>query len=174
MAAVQTFAAGQRVTADGLNIAVEVGMVVYRAYRNAAQNITTGIDLIGNALVWDTVDLDRLNAGPSGGSTWTAPSAGWWTLAGSSSFTAATGGTLRDATWFINGVLISAGRARAVAASAGAIPNILLSAEMRTLPQLLNIGDTVQIVPSQDSGGTLTTTGGSLKPFISVTYSGPA
>lgn len=172
--AVQTFAAGQRVTADGLNIAVEVGMVVYRAARNAAQNLTTGLDLIGNALAWDTVDLDRFNAGPSGGSTWTAPSAGWWTLAGAASFVAATGGTLRDAAWFINGSLIVSGRARAIIAAAGAVPNTPVTAEMRTLPMFLNIGDTVQVVPSQDSGGTITTTGGSLRPFISVTYSGPA
>lgn len=173
MAYVSTFSAGQRLTADAANAASEIGMVVFRAYRSSSQSITSGTETVSNAIVWDAIDLDRHGAGAVSSSLWTAPFAGWWTLAGGVAFNGAASGTVRDALWYVNGALQAAGRARFAAAS-GSMPSAILTVEARTIPYLLSAGDTVQLVAAHDATGSQTTATGSFRCYMSVTYSGPS
>ena len=164
---------GQLGTADAFNRGFLIGRVVFYATRAAAQSITTGAPDPANALAWDTVDLNLLTGWDAGAATrWTCPLAGWWTLAGGVSFNASTSGTIRESAWYRNGSLVTGGRSRPVVSSA--ITGASLTVAVRTIPILLAVGDYIQLVPGQDTGGALNTATGSAVPFMSATYSGPA
>jgi hypothetical protein len=165
--------AGQRITADALNLTSMIGAVVFRAIRGTGQSITNATDDVANAISWDTVDLDLLGGWAAGSPTrWTVPTTGWWKLDGAVSFVgAATPGTLRDALWFVNGATIVAGRARSFS---GSIGTAAMTVEARSIPYLLNAGDYVQLVPLHNASTSVNTGTGTYSPFMAVTYAGPA
>lgn len=173
--AYQPIAAGSSPSADALNLALLPGVLAFRAFLAASQNITSrSAEVVGDALAWDTVDLDRFGAWSASSPTrWTCPLAGWWALAGSIAYNASAGGTLREAVWFVNGSLAPAGRAAPIVSS-GISSAAAVTVEARTLPLLLSATDYVQLVPLQNSGGTLGTATGSPRPFMSATFAGPA
>ena len=173
MTSFQPTSAGQRLTAGVLNALLAIGVVAFRAYCTAGQSIPTGAESVSNALVWDTVDLDRWGAGAVSSSVWTCPMAGWWVLEGGTGFNSAAGGTVRSAAWYVNGALQAAGRTT-VGEPSGTFPTTAISLTMRPVPYLLSAGDTVQMVPSQDSGNPLQTATGSLRSVISIRYGGPS
>lgn len=165
--------AGMKTTADRLYDTDLIGRVVFLANRATNQSISSGADSVANALQWDEVSLDVLGGfDPAQPTRWTAPRAGWWTLQGAASFNQATGGTTRECCWYVNGGLISMGRSRPIVS--GGIANAPLTVDARSIPRLMSAGDWVQMVPAQDSGAALNTATGSFRPYISITYSGPA
>lgn len=170
----EPFLAGQKVTASALNLALLTGVCVFRAYLTAGQSVPTrAAEAVGDALAWDTIDLDRFGGWSSASPTrYTVPLTGYWTPAGSVSYNNATTGTIREAIWFVNGSLATAGRAVPVAS--GSISAVALTAEARGTPLLLNAGEYIQLVPLQNSSGALNTATGSARPYMSMTYSGPA
>lgn len=171
MTTFQPLAAGQRLTAEELNLNLMIGCTVFRAYRTTAQSITSGAETAANALSWNQIDLDRLSAGALNTTRWTCPTAGWWTVSGSISFNGSTAGSQRDAAWFVNGSLITAGRSRTFAETS--IANTPLTVEARSLPVQLAVGDYVELIPVQNTGGAIDTATGSNTPYMAVTYSGP-
>lgn len=172
MATFQPYAAGQKVTAGSLDQLLMIGKVVFSATLAASQTITTGTETTANACAWDTINYDELGAWTAGSPTrWTCPLAGWWTLAGAVSFNGSSGGSQRDAIWFVNGVNITSGRARTYAETS--IAAVGLTVEARTIPQLLAVGDYVQLIPVHNIGSSIGTATGTLAPYMAVTYSGP-
>lgn len=168
------FLAGQRVTAGALDFALMAGVTVFRAYRAAAQSISSGAESVANALVWDAIGLDLLSGWSAGTPTrWTCPVAGWWTLSGSISINGNSGGSNRDAVWFVNGSIITAGRARTFAETSISA-TLAITVEARTLPVQLAVGDYVQLIPAHNIGAAEVTATGSAAPYMAVTYSGPA
>jgi len=173
MATYQPFAAGQRLTAGDLDAQLMIGKVVFQAMRTASQTITTGAESASNAISWDAVNYDLLGAWSAGSPTrWTCPLAGWWTLSGSISLNNNSGGSNRDALWFVNGANITGGRARTFAES-GISASLVVTVEARTLPLLLAVGDYVQLIPAHNIGASEVTATGTAAPYMSVTYSGP-
>lgn len=167
----QLWKSGMKATTARLNDGDMIGAVVFMAQRTTAQAIPTGTEAAANAVVWDQIDRDILTGWSSGSATrWTCPTTGIWVLAGSVGFNSSTGGTTRDACWFVNGALLTAGRARTFAS--GSISAVALTIEARTLPLLLTAGDYVQLVPAHNVGSNLDTASGSLRPYMSVTYGG--
>ncbi|MEU9654186.1 hypothetical protein AB0E00_35560 [Streptomyces sp. NPDC048110] len=163
---------GMRTTADRLYETDLIGRVVFLANRSTNQSISSGIDSTSNAIQWDAIDLDVLGGWEVGQPTrWTAPRAGWWTFQGAVGFNSSTGGTSRECSWWVNGGLISMGRAHPInnAISSGA-----LTVDARSVPRLMAVGDYVELVASQNSGSALDTATGSYRPYISITFSGPA
>ncbi|WP_432135141.1 hypothetical protein [Streptomyces sp. bgisy154] len=168
-----TWLAGMRMTADRLNDTDLSGNVVFLARRGTAQSITSGADSSSNAISWDNVDLDSLSGWSGSQPTrWTAPSTGWWILAGGVSFEGNSGGQIRECVWYVNGGAISAGRSRPIPTTAISASGMTVIA--RTVPRLLNAGDYVQLVAAQNSGSSLNVFTGSYQPFMSVRYGGPA
>lgn len=170
--AFQPLSAGQRLTAGTLNALLMIGADVFRAYLTASQIITSGTETAANACQWDQIDRDILGAWSSSNKTrWTCPAAGWWKLSGSTSFNGSTGGSQRDALWFVNGANITAGRARTFAeTSISAVP---LSVEARTLTVQLALGEYVELIPVHNIGSNIGTATGTLAPYMAVTYAGP-
>lgn len=170
----QPIAAGTTPTAEEWNGLLLPGVLVFRAFLNTAQSVPTRTtESVADALVWDTIDLDRLGGWAAGAnaSRYTATVAGWYTFAGSVGYNASSAGTFREAIWFQNGALSAAGRATPMMSTA--IAATPLTAEARSLPLQMNVGDFVQLVPLQNSGGAITTATGSLRSFMSATYAGP-
>ncbi|WP_405695305.1 hypothetical protein OHA99_09455 [Streptomyces coelicoflavus] len=164
---------GMRTTAARLYETDLIGRLVFLANRNASQSISSGGDTASNALSWDAVDLDVLGGWTVGQPTrWTAPRAGWWTFQGAVGFNNRTAGTIRECCWYVNGGLISMGRSRPIVSSS--IADTALTVDARAVPRLMAVGDYVELIPAQNSGTALDTATGSLRPYISITYSGPA
>ncbi|WP_411132735.1 hypothetical protein [Streptomyces sp. 030-HV] len=163
---------GMRATADRMYDTDLIGRVVFLANRATNQSISSGADNVANALQWDEVNYDLLGVfNPAQPTRWTCPRAGWWTFQGAVGFNAAAGGTTRECCWYVNGGLISMGRARPIS---GTIAGNPLTVDARSVPRLMAVGDYVQLVPAQDSGSALLTATGSFRSYISITYSGPA
>ncbi|MEU4091990.1 hypothetical protein [Streptomyces sp. NPDC026673] len=172
--------AGGRIQSGKTNQLYMIGAVVFMAVRSTAQTITTATESSANAIQWDTIQLDALGGWNASQPTrWTAPFAGWFTLAGATAFNGpASGstGTQRDALWFANGTNFAGGRSRTFA-DADAIGATALTVEARPFPKLLAAGDYIELVAAQTTTGTTTsiaTATGTLAPYISITYSGPA
>ncbi|MFD5050883.1 hypothetical protein ACFWMH_10630 [Streptomyces tendae] len=164
---------GMRMTTDRLYETDLIGRVVFLANRNASQTISSGGDTGSNALQWDAVDLDLLGGWNAGQPTrWTAPRAGWWTFQGAVAFNNSSAGTIRECCWYVNGGLISMGRSRPIVSSS--IANTALTVDARAVPRLMAVGDYVELIPAQNSGAAVDTATGSLRPYISITYSGSA
>jgi hypothetical protein len=166
--------AGQKLTSGTLNDIALCGVTTFRAYCNTAQVIANrATENVADAVIWDTIDLDLFGAWSSGaGTRWTCPKAGWWTISGSIGFSGSSAGTLREAIWFQNGALLGAGRGVSVVSTA--IATTALTAEARTLTVLCPVGDYIELIPLQNTGSTLALSGGSLRSYMTVTYSGPS
>lgn len=174
MAGFQPTAAGQKLTAGILNDLLLIGATVFSATSNGAQSVPTRTtEAVGDAVIWDPPAVDLYGAWSSGAATrWTSPKAGNWTLAGGTSFAASTGGSFREAIWFQNGSLLSAGRSTPVMSTAIAATPI--TADARGITVTLAVGDYIELVPLQNSGTALTLAQGSLRPYMTVTYAGPS
>lgn len=160
-------------TADDLNAGFLIGRQVFFAFRDATQTISSSsAGITANALQWDDVVLDLLDAWDPGSPTrFTPPVVGWYALEGSVSFAASTAGTSRGATWRVNGSILTGSTSEPHASSS--IANTPLTADARDLPVFLDGTDYVELCPFQNSGGTLSTVASSRTPFMSVTYRGP-
>lgn len=168
--------AGQRLTAGALNDIALIGATVFAITANSGQSVTSRTsEVVGDAVQWDPPGVDLYGAWSSGNPTrFTCPKAGLWTLGGSIGFNASTGGTIREAIWYVNGSLLSIGRA--VGTASTAIANIALTSAARTVTTALALGDFVELVPLQNSGlvsPALTLATGSLRSFMNATYAGP-
>lgn len=165
--------AGQRLTAGALNDLLLIGATVFSTSTNAGQSIATrATEVVGDAVVWDPPGVDLYGAWSSGAPTrFACPKPGLWTLAGGLGYNASAGGTLREAIWYGNGALLFSGRSAPVVSSAIAATALTTAARTLTLPLLL--GDYIELVPLQNSGGALTLASGSLRPFMTATYAGP-
>ncbi|MEV6124866.1 hypothetical protein AB0M23_30900 [Streptomyces sp. NPDC052077] len=164
--------AGMRATADRLYETDLIGRLVFLANRETSQSFPSGADTAGNALIWDAIELDLLGGwDPAQPTRWTCRRAGWWTLQGATSFTESTAGTVREVVWYVNGGAISKGRSRPVASNS--IANTSFTIDARSVPRLMSVGDYVELVPAQNTGAALTSSTGSNRPYITVTYSGP-
>lgn len=170
-----SFAAGQRITANDLNDASLPGKVVFRTYSGAGQSVPTRTtEMVADAIVWDSPQQDDYGGWSSSTPTrWTCMKAGMlWTLSGRLSFNGSIAGTLRQAIWYINGALPPAGRAVPVASSAISNASLTVEAAEQTLP--LNVGDFVELVPLQNTGGPLAVATGSYRPIMAITCGGPS
>lgn len=164
--------AGMRATADRLYQTDLIGRLVFLANRGTNQTIPSGPDTAAQAIQWDTVDLDVLGGWSAGQPTrWTAPRAGWWQLVGAVGFDASTGGNTRECVWYVNGGGISMGRARTFGNTMASVP---VTVEARTVPRLLQAGQYVELVAAHNAGVNVTTATGSYRPYIAITYVGPA
>jgi hypothetical protein len=163
---------GMRVTASRANDAAMIGAVVFFANRGNPQSVPSGVDSASGAMQWDEVQVDSLGGWNAAQPTrWTVPRSGVWEFAGAVAFDASGNGTLREAVWYLNGAAMAMGRARFAATQ---FPVQALTVEARTVPRLLSAGDYVELVAAQNSGGTLGIATGSYRPYISITYCGPA
>ncbi|MBX9392287.1 hypothetical protein K4749_01400 [Streptomyces sp. TRM72054] len=165
--------AGQTITATDLDEASMIGALVFHAERTTTQSISSGSDTVANAVSWNGVTYDVLGGWSSGNPTrWTAPQDGWWIVMGGIGFNSSSGGTIREAVWYLNGALSAMGRARTYTSSS--IAASPLTVEARTVPFQLSAGDYLELVPAQNSGAALDTATGSFRPYMSITYAGPA
>jgi hypothetical protein len=168
------FTAGQRLTAVALNAALLSGVLIFRAYRSNAQSIPNRVaEDIADALQWDEISVDRLGCWSSGAPTrFTCTTAGWHSFSGGVGLNTQSGGTLREAVWFLNGILMPAGRSVSIIEST--VPGGTLTAEGRRPSILMAVGDYVELVPFQNSGVSIATASGSYRPYITVHYAGPS
>ncbi|MFD8075799.1 hypothetical protein ACFV3E_24480 [Streptomyces sp. NPDC059718] len=165
------WAAGQTITAGGLNLSDLIGRDVFKATRDTNQSISSNATpQAANVLSWETVELDLLAGWSASSPTrWTCPIAGWWKLAGAVAFNGtATTGNVRGCGWFVNGAMPNGGQARLAASP----PNVVSSANARTLSLALAVGDYIELAPSQDTGSALLTATGSPRPYISISFGG--
>jgi hypothetical protein len=163
---------GMVMTEERLNDASMVGAVVFLANRGTSQSIPSGSDTAAQAIQWDTVDMDILGGWSAAQPTrWTAPRSGWWLLAGAVGFDRSTGGNTRECVWYVGGGAISMGRARTFG---GTMADVPVTVEARTVPRLLTAGQYVELVPAHNAGAALTTATGSYRPYMAITYVGPA
>lgn len=165
--------AGQKLTAGALNDLALIGATVFSITANSGQSVASRTsEVTGDAVQWDPPTVDLYGAWSSGAPTrFTTPKTGLWTLAGSIGFNGSTGGSIREAIWYVNNGLLTIGRS--VGAASTAIANIALTASARTVTTFLTSGDYVELVPLQNSGATLTLATGSLRSFMTATYAGP-
>ncbi|MHA4819322.1 hypothetical protein ACXZ65_33790 [Streptomyces aculeolatus] len=163
---------GQQLTAARLNAGFMVGMLLFRATRDTAQNITSGNNPLGaNALAWETIEVDDLGGWASATPTrYTCRLAGWYELSGDVGFESRTAGTVRGVGWFLNGSLMQAGHGTRVTATPTAIATVVAA---RTVNLPLNPGDYVELIPVQNAGAALATTTGGGRPSMNVTYKRP-
>lgn len=163
------------VTADEYNAGFLIGRLVFFASRDTAQGISSGgtSGSAADALSWDNVIIDELDGYDSGSPTrYTPPIAGWYSLTGGAGFAASTGGTYRGVSWLVNGSLPVAGTNKPVAA---ATASTTVTVTARDLPVELNGStDYVQLAPFHNSGSSLNTTTGSVRPYIAIYYAAPA
>lgn len=165
--------AGQRLTAGTLNSLLLLGVTAFSAECNTAQSIPNrATEAVGDAVIWDNPPkIDLLGAWASGAPTrFTCPVVGEWTLGGSIGYNASAGGSLREAIWFVNGVLALQGRGAGVVSTAIAATALTVGARQITVQ--LAVGDYVELVPFQNSGGALALATGSLRSYMTATYTG--
>ncbi|MDT0306135.1 hypothetical protein RM780_04050 [Streptomyces sp. DSM 44917] len=169
--------AGQRPTVDRINVAFLTGRLVFAAYRDTAQSISsTTVGETVNALSWDNVVVDLLGGwSVSTPTRYTPPIAGWYHCIGSGSIDeyGASSGTLRGASWRQNGSLPPAGTSRAVVSTAIADTYVTVAAPDLPL-QFNGTSDYLELCPFQNSGASINTATGSVRPSISLYYAGPA
>ncbi|WP_125935275.1 hypothetical protein [Streptomyces sp. WAC 06738] len=163
---------GQTLTADRLNSGFLVGMLLFRATRDTNQAIATGNNpIVGNAISWETVELDDLGGWAVANPTrYTCRRAGWYELTGEVSLEASTGGSVRGAAWYLNGSLVQAGHGNRITATP---TNLVTVVSARTLNLMLAVGDYVELVAVQNSGAALNTGTGGGRPSMNVTYKRP-
>ncbi|GEC02947.1 hypothetical protein SSP24_06020 [Streptomyces spinoverrucosus] len=164
---------GMIITEERANSSALIGRVVFSAIKTTSQAITSnGNPVVANALNWDNIVTDLLGGWSAAQpSRWTPPMPGLYQLDGCITFSGPAGaaGAVRNAAWFVNGALVLGGNNRTPS------PGATVSAcDARSTPVLLNAGDYVQLVPSQDTGADLGTATGSYMPTMIVTYKGPA
>ena len=131
-----------------------------------------------SAMSWPSVAGVRRGAtivvdgwSPSSPTRFAPQVAGWYRLSGKTGFAASTGGTVRGAAWFINGVAVNAGLNRHVTSG---FANTFCTVNAPEISGVLTVGDYVELVAVQNSGGALNTTGtGSGAPYMEVVYAGP-
>lgn len=166
------FLAGQKVTAAALDAALLSGVAVFRAYRSTAQSIPTrASEVVGDAIQWDDIGVDRLGGWNSATPTrYTCQVAGWYSFSGSIGYNADTTGTIREAIWYSNGALLAGGRSVPIANSG--IASIALTAEARRVTLNLSVGDYLELVPLQNGTGSISSATGSPRSYITVHYAG--
>ncbi|ONK09427.1 hypothetical protein [Streptomyces sp. MP131-18] len=167
---------GQRVTADRLNAALLIGRTVFTAYRDATQAITsTTVGEVGNALQWDNVTLDLLGAwSPSQPTRFRPPIPGIYQCLGSASIDeyGASAGTLRGVSWRFNGTLPPSGTARTQVTTA--LADTYVTCPAPELPVVFDgAADYIELCPFQNSGASINTATGSVRPSIVISYAGP-
>lgn len=157
-----------RISASRLNRWLLPGRTVFRATRDDSQNVSSSTNpVVGDALVWQTIELNEMNGWTAGQPTrWTCPLSGWYLLSGGVSFAGSTGGTVRAAGWFVNDAFYVSGHTRVAASPT----NTFSALAARTIALPLSQGDHVQLAPGQNSGGTLATGGGGTRPFMQVAF----
>lgn len=164
---------GMAMTADRLNDNNRIGAVVFVANRNSNQSISSGSDTVANAISWNEIELDVDGGWDAGDPTrWTAQEAGWYMAQGATGFNAATGGSFREAVWYVNGALASRSRSGLYFAT-GSVPNTAMAIPGRDFPRLMEAGDYIELIAAQNSGSALNSATGSVRPHISITYVGP-
>lgn len=166
--------AGQKLTAGALNDLLLIGAMVFSTTANAGtQSIASrSAEVVGDAVQWDPPGVDLYGAWSSGAPTrFTVPKSGLWTLGGGIALNPSAGGTIREAIWYSNGALVTNGRAVGVASTA--IANVALTTSARTLTAPFTVGDFIELVPLQNSGGPLLLATGSLRTYMTATYAGP-
>lgn len=152
---------------------VAPGRLVFQAFRDQVQSISNNATpQAANAMQWETVPLDVVDGWSTSSPTRFAPQvAGWYRLSGKTGFAASTGGTVRGAAWFINGAAVNAGLNRHVTSG---FANTFCTVNAPEISVVLTVGDYVELVAVQNSGGALNTTGtGSGAPYMEVVYAGP-
>ncbi|MDT0270249.1 hypothetical protein RM844_28660 [Streptomyces sp. DSM 44915] len=166
---------GQRLTANVLNSGLLIGRLVFAAYRDAAQNISTNtVGQQSDALAWDNVALDLLGGWSTAQPTrYQPPIAGWYRVTGTASLQGATGGSppLRGASWRLNGGLPPAATTRPWV---GSIGDTYLAFAAPDLPLLLTGTDYVELCPFQNNPAPVPTATGSTRPSVAIYYVGPA
>lgn len=122
--------------------------------QTSAQSVSSGIG--GTALVFDTVDQD---ANVAGAAQWasgqptrlTAVYPGKYLLFGATSCATNAAGS-RGAYWSVNGVVLNGGSV--IITPASGQPNITVA---RAFPWYFDLGDYVELITAQTSGGALNT-----------------
>lgn len=167
---------GQRLTATVLNSGLLIGRLVFAAYRDAEQQISSAtVGQAADALAWDNVAVDALGGWSAAQPTrYQPPIAGWYKVTGTVSLQSATGGNpvLRGASWRLNGSLPPAATTRPWVGGGG---TTYLSFAAPDLPLQCNgTSDYLELCPFQNSGAPVPTATGSTRPSIAIYYAGPA
>lgn len=163
---------GQRLTAEVLNAGFLLGTVVFAAFRDSAQEISSGtVGLSADALSWDNVTLDALGGWDAGLPTrYTPPRAGRYLCLGGVGFTSDTGGAVRGASWRQNGNVLPASTTREIYGSVPNQPPVFPASSLAIVFD--GDGDYVELCPFQNSGSTLDTGTGSNRPYANILYVG--
>lgn len=164
-----TWVVGQVVTAaqlnanvrDAVNFLLAPPMAELR--QTVQQSIPTGGS--GAALLFDAEDLDRDNGHSTVTNTsrYTAQTPGWYQgSGGGSSFV---GAGRRTFWWNVNGTSLNASEAGLTAGPAATAP------AARTKQMFMNIGDYLELIMWQDTGGAINTfTTGTAQPGMSIRW----
>lgn len=156
------------------------GQLVFFAESNAAISMPPG-DGAGAPAWWDTVHTDLLGALNFDGVTTSSanenppmtrfqpPVPGWYSLSGAIGFSTAGQGNWRRARWVRNGTIVGGGHWSFARPAAGQA-----SAPAPVMPIAMNgTTDYLELWGVHDSDANITMSTGTLRPFMSVTYSGP-
>lgn len=167
----EPYYAGQRLTTSLLNESDRIGRPIFKATRDAAQSISSNATAqAANAISWDNVMVDLMGGWSAGNPTrWTAPKACYVTLLGGVGFASSAAGTVRGASWFLNGAAFLASGATPIANVPAAV---VATADARALPVLLAAGDYIELIPVQNSGAALNTATPNGRPYAAILYGG--
>ena len=157
-----TFSSGTVATSSEANTYIRdpIAFLLNRPIANLRQTVVQSIaNAAGVAITFDAEDFDTANGhdNVTNNSRYTAVYAGRYLLGGGVSYAAnATG--VRGAYWYVNGSTV-AGTEVIIPASGG---GIVTSVPARSVLTFLNVGDYVELIAYQTSGGALNTgvTGG--------------
>lgn len=147
---------GDSSQSTGVRWSLNAGSIMCRVRASSTQNVAaSGLTTI----VFQNSDNDRLGNFTLGSGTFTASVAGWYEFTGGVGFQSnGTANTYRQVYWNVSG---SPGLASGASALAPQAVDFVLVA--RPYPVLMAVGDTVNMVVSQNSGSAVTTS-------ISVQY----
>ncbi|KAB8167065.1 hypothetical protein FH609_011730 [Streptomyces sp. 3MP-14] len=167
---------GQRLSASIMNQAFLIGRLVFSAYRDAEQQISSNtVGQSADALQWDNVSVDLLGGWSAAQPGRYRPTvSGWYKVTGTVSLQSASGGSplLRGASWRLNGALPPAATTRPWVGGGG---TTYLAFAAPDLPLACNgVGDYLELCPFQNSGSAVPTATGSTRPSIAIYYAGPA
>lgn len=166
--------AGQIITADVLNDIGMVGQVVFFATRDTVQSISSGsgTPVVADALSWETISVDDLSGWSAASATrYTVTVAGWYELNGGVSFASNSAGSLRAASWFVNGTAPVGGLGDRIAS--GLITGVI-AVSARNLVIQLAVGDYVQLAPGHNVGAALDTSSGAQRCYATIKFVRPA
>lgn len=171
------FEPGSTLTDVALSTGLLIGRVVFQAERAVAQLVAAGsAPVVADAIIWDTIILDLLAGWAAGTPTRYTPTvAGWYEVSGGVGWASSSNQDVRGSSWALNGNTAGSGYRTVFGGRESGSSNATVLPAQTTVVPCNGTSDFIELVPIQDSGGSLNTnTGSGLRPNMIVKYAGPA